>query len=303
MANLYIIDQSLKTSGGHHLDYARCIALAAQEQGFQTTLGAHRSFTPEVWQAATASTGADDSTTIRSVFRDTVYQADSYLAGLQKTTRSRSANALSTPPNSNWLKRAKHSVQVLLHRRRRRLIAQRFAVGCEAFFEGVNFKEGDQVFLTGVSELELSGLATFLNANNETSKAKWHLQFHFNLFDGRPDEYHAQRIISNAISASFLSAMKHLSFHSVDFYTTSTTLANQYNSLGVADFMSLPYPVATEFRQVQRFSPIAASRLCKFKTNFQFESGHAGIKIAEVRISQHGVAARAAIFTRAPIRS
>ena len=250
MANLYIIDQSLKTSGGHHLDYARCIALAGQEQGLQTTLGTHRSFAPEVWQAATSGTGADDSTVVRSVFRDTVYQADSYLAGLRKTTRSRSADAISPPPKSNWLKRIKHGVQVLLHRRRRKLIAQRFAAGCEAFFDGVKFNEGDQVFLTGVSELELNGLASFLTAHKETTKAKWHLQFHFNLFDGRPDEYRAQRNVSEAVSASFLSALRKLSFHSVDFYTTSTTLANQYNSLGVAEFVSLPYPIATEFRQV-----------------------------------------------------
>ena len=249
MANLYIIDQSLKISGGHHLDYARCIALAGQEQGFQTTLGAHRSFAPEVWQAATKSIGADDSTIIRSVFRDTVYQADSYLAGLQKATRSRSANAISPLPKSNWLKQIKHGLHILLHRRRRRLIANRFAASCDAFFDGIKFKEGDQVFLTGVSELELNGLAAFLAANQESTKAKWHLQFHHNLFDGRPDEYPAQRNISNAVSASFLSALKNLSFHSINFYTTSTTLANQYNSLGVAEFTSLPYPIATEFRQ------------------------------------------------------
>ena len=251
MANLYIIDQSLRISGGHHLDYARCIALAGQEQGFQTTLGAHRSFTPEVWQAATASAGTDDSTVIRSVFKDTVYQADSYLAGLQKTTRSKSVDAILPPPKSNWSKRIKHSVHVLFHRRRRQLIAQRFAAGCQAFFDGVHFKEGDQVFLTGVSELELNGLAAFLLDNRETTKAKWHLQFHFNLFEGRPDEYLAQRPIANAVSASFLSALKKLSHHSIDFYTTSTTLADQYNSLGVADFVSLPYPIAAEFRQNQ----------------------------------------------------
>ena len=250
MANLFIIDQSLKTSGGHHLEYARCIALAGQEQGLRTTLGAHRSFTPKIWHTATTSIGADDSTIIRSVFRDTVYQADSYLAGLQKATRSQSINAISMPPKSNWLKRFKHTAQVLLHRRRRKSIAQRFTAGCETFFEGTNFEEGDQVILIGVSELELNGLATFLATNQNTTKAKWHLQFHFNLFDGRPDEYPAQKNIAKAVSASMLSALKKLSLHSINFYTTSSTLANQYNSLGIADFVSLPYPIANEFRQV-----------------------------------------------------
>ena len=249
MATLYIIDHSLKISGGHHLDYARCIALAGQAQGFQTTLGTHRSFKPNVWQEATASVGIDDSTVIRSVFRDTVYQSDSYLSGLQAATRSQSANAISDPPKSGWFKRIKNITNVRLHQRRRRLFAQRFAAGCDEFFKEVTFQAGDQVFLTGVSELELNGLAIFLNNDQNTTKAKWHLQFHLNLFAGRPEEYLAQRSIAKAVSNSMLSALKQLSFHSIDFYTTSTTLADQYNSLGVAEFASLPYPIAAEFRE------------------------------------------------------
>ena len=249
MANLYIIDHSLKVSGGHHLDYARCIALAGQEQGFQTTVGAHRSFTAEAWQTAVAGPGTDDSTIIRPVFRDTVYQADSYLAGLQKATRSQSANAIVNPPKMGWLKRLKSGASSVLHQRRRKLVALRFAAGCTEFFNGVELQAGDQVFLTGISELELNGLAVFFQANQATTKAKWHLQFHFNLFDGRPDEYSAQRPIAKAISASMLEALRELNHHSVNFYTTSTTLTDQYNSLGVADFVSLPYPIANDFRQ------------------------------------------------------
>lgn len=249
MANLYIIDHSLKASGGHHLDYARCLALAGQEQGFQTTVGAHRSFTAEVWQTAVAGTGTDDSTTIRPVFRDTVYQAASYLAGLQKSTRSQSVNAIVNPPKRGWFKRFKSAASTVLHQRRRKLVALRFAAGCTEFFNGVELQAEDQVFLTCISELELDGLAVFLKTNQATTKAKWHLQFHFNLFDGRPDEYSAQRPIAKAVSASMLAALRELNHHSVNFYTTSTTLADQYNSLGVADFVSLPYPIANDFRR------------------------------------------------------
>ena len=249
MANLYIIDHSLKVSGGHHLDYARCIALAGQEQGFQTTLGAHRSFTVELWQAAVAGTGIEDSTIVRPVFRETVYQADSYLAGLQKTTRSQSINIIVDPPKLGWLKQIKSFTSSVLHQRRRKLIALRFASGCTEFFSGVDFQVGDQVFLTGVSELELNGLAMFFKTNQTTTNAKWHLQFHFNLFDGRPDEYPAQRATAKVVSANMLTALRELNHYSVDFHATSTTLADQYNSLGVADFTFLPYPIANEFRQ------------------------------------------------------
>ncbi len=260
VANLYIIDHSLKISGGHHLDYARCIALAGQEQGFRTTLGTHRSFTPEIWQAATAGTGVDDSTVVRPVFRETVYQADSYLAGLQKTTRSQSVSALIDPPKSGWFNRLKSGADAVLHQRRRQLIALRFADGCAEFFRGGNFNDGDHVFLAGISELELNGLALFLKNNLYTTNAKWHVQFHFNLFDGRPDEYPAQRPIAKAVSASMLEALRELTHYSIDFYTTSTTLADQYNSLGVVDFGSLPYPIAAEFRRSDRVeTPISRS--------------------------------------------
>ena len=286
VANLYIIDHSLKKSGGHHLDYARCIALAGQEQGFQTILGTHRSFTPEVWQQATANAAVDDSTVIRPVFRDTVYQADSYLAGLQKTTRSRSANAILSSPKSGWFKRIKHGAGFVLHHRRRRLIAQRFATGCAEFFKDVNFQSGDQVFLAGVSELELNGLAMFLKANQDTTKAKWHLQFHFNLFDGRPDEYLSQRPVAKAIAKNILSALKDLSFHSIDFYTTSTTLANQYNSLATAEFVSLPYPIAAEFREGEDRT---ASR--------RFDNAHGSPRPAKVAVKTESMKANAAEAT------
>ena len=132
----------------------------------------------------------------------------------------------------------------MLHQRRRKLIALRFASGCTEFFSGVDFQVGDQVFLTGVSELELNGLAMFFKTNQTTTNAKWHLQFHFNLFDGRPDEYPAQRATAKVVSANMLTALRELNHYSVDFHATSTTLADQYNSLGVADFTFLPYPIA-----------------------------------------------------------
>jgi hypothetical protein len=248
VANLYIIDQSLKGSGGHHLDYARCIALSAQRQGFQTTVGTHRKFNAKLWLDHPSSKAGDDATKIVPVFPKTVYQTDSYLAGLQQMTRSRSSDSNQHNPPSNFLNRISQSAANLLHKRRRHWIARQFADGCARMFQNTVFESGDHVFLTAVSELELSGLPIYFASNPTTNRATWHLQFHFNLFDGRPDEYANQKANAFVVADNMMSAVKHLCGHSVRFYTTSQTLAIQYNSLGVGQFTSLPYPIADEFR-------------------------------------------------------
>ena len=43
MANFFLIDHSLRRLGGHHFDYSRCVAEAANEAGFLTTIGVNRS--------------------------------------------------------------------------------------------------------------------------------------------------------------------------------------------------------------------------------------------------------------------
>lgn len=248
MANLYIIDQSLKGTGGHHLDYARCVALAAQQQGLKTTIGTHRKFETKHWHEHPSAATNDDATQIIPVFQNTVYQTDSYLAGLQQMTRSRCPQSLHAKPSQNLFNRFSGAAGNFLHRRRRQWVARRFADDCDRMFKNIEFEAGDQVFLTTVSELELTGLPMFFANNPSTRLANWHLQFHFNLFDGRTDEYADQKDTATLVADNIESALKLLSGHSIHFHTTSQTLANQYNLLGVAQFNSLPYPIADEFR-------------------------------------------------------
>ena len=288
MTRLFIIDQSLKNAGGHHFDYAKSIADSASKQGYRPIVASNRKFDAALWaqeyskplareevaggnvasddvasdDVASDDVASDDVTLdpvdIYPVFRNTTYQKDSYLAGLQSMTRSRTAKALEDVSKAGFVDRAKHSAKHFLHHRRRKWFARQFAADCEKFFGQYQLQSGDHAFFTTVSELELLGLAAYLASNRSTTNLQWHLQFHFNLFEGRPDEYASQGDVAKAISGSLSASLKQLVYHSVSFYTTSSALADQYNTLGVADFEPLPYPIADEFRNgavLRRTSP------------------------------------------------
>ena len=246
MANFFIIDHSLRQLGGHHFDYVSCIAEAANELRYQTTIGSNREF-------AKSTSVSEDSLErlgdVRRVFRDTTYQPDSYLAGLQHLTRSKSSEALLSNFESSWFKRMLSFQKHRKHRRRREQFVRRFATDCERFFQSSHQSSGDHAFLTTVSELELMGLAAYLSSHPRTVETTWHLQFHYNLFDGRTPEYESQDYIAEAIRFCFVSALAQLAYHSINFYVTSETLADQYQRLGVGKFEVLPYPVSREFSQ------------------------------------------------------
>lgn len=260
MANFFIIDHSLKDAGGHHFDYARCVCEAASELGYAPVVGTHRRFRPSQWP--TCSTTSDEPSVnaslhradsnvapaILPVFRQTTYQRDSYLAGLQQMTRSKTESALEDESQMSLSSRWKHRARHLLHRRRREWFVRQFAADCGRFFKEHPQRSGDHVFLTTISELELMGLALYLSSAPQSLHAHWHLQFHFNLFAGRTPEYAKQAHLSEAIGACFMAALSRMSYHSVNFYTTSLTLAEQYNSLGVCEFKPLPYPIARDFQ-------------------------------------------------------
>ncbi|MDA7925343.1 hypothetical protein N9B46_00725 [Mariniblastus sp.] len=258
VANFYLIDHSLRTQGGHHFDYVRCLAEVSQENGFTTQIGTHLNFAKMRFDL---DNELNQLGSVRSVFRDTTYQADSYLSGLQHLTRGKSHQLITDPPPA-LNQRVRHSFKKHRHHRRREKFVCRFAQDCERFFEGNTHRLGDHAFLTTISELELMGLAVYLANHPETIKTQWHLQFHYNLFEGRTPEYESQSNVAKAVRACCVAALSRLSSHSIHLYTTSNTLADQYNQLEIGQFKSLPYPVAPAFRRPSepetiRFTPNA----------------------------------------------
>ena len=127
MANFFIIDHSLCKLGGHHFDYVACIAEAANEFGYLTTIGSNCEFAK---QNDASKDSLERLGSIRRVFRDTTYQPDSYLAGLQHLTRSNASEALLVNFERSclklWFGRQRHRK----HRRRREQFVRRFDTDC-----------------------------------------------------------------------------------------------------------------------------------------------------------------------------
>lgn len=246
MANFFLIDQSLRELGGHHHDYVRCVATAANEAGYLTTIGTHQKFRD--------TKSLESLGPIKRVFRETTYQRDSYLAGLRHPTRNRS-DFLPTPPleHRHHRLRDRFSLSNLTrivrqagHRIRRKRYIRNFAQDCERFFKSTLLTEHDHAFLTTVNEMEFMGLAAFLSNHPRTLQVHWHLQFHFNLFEGRTPEYPSQHRVAAAIQHCFDAALARIPYHNLQLYTTSETLADQFNSLGVGNFQVLTYPIRPE---------------------------------------------------------
>lgn len=238
MSKFYIVDQSLVNRGGHHYDYTTCVAQAAHTMGFETIVLANKKLDAET---------VFPNTQVQRSFTNTVYQRDSYLAGLRHLKRAKGDLEIQSPQTgSHWHQFKKNFHHQKLQRRRSKVINQ-FAKDCDKAFAGVELSQSDHVFLTTVSELEMMGLAIFLRSKPATISPSWHLQFHFNIFEGRTPEYAAQSATEKLTRACFESALNRLSYHNVHCYTTSQTLADQYNRLGVSVLTSLPYPVAPEF--------------------------------------------------------
>ena len=216
--------------------------------GFLTTIGTHRSYPKH---AASDVQQINSLGMVRRVFRKTTYQPDSYLAGLRHLTRSKFDPQLVN--EQGFWKNCRKRLSDYQHFRRRERFVRQFAFDCEKFFRNTLFTSADHAFFTAVSELELMGLAIYLASQPRTIHTQWHLQFHYNLFEGRPPEYDQQSSVGRSVRSCFLAALSRLSYHAVNFYTTSIELAEQYNRLGVGKFEALPYPIANEFAPYSNF--------------------------------------------------
>ncbi len=257
VANFFLIDHSLKDASGHHSDYVQCIGQAANHMGFLTTLASNRRLAnrPAGQWEVLKNLGV-----VRPVFRNSTYQPMSYLAGLRQMKRS-PIDLAQIDNGAGAIGRWKHRFSRMAQHRKREKYIRQFAADCRKLFRRTLFTPNDHAFFTTVSELDLMGLAVFLSNNPRTMQVHWHLQFHFNLFEGRPPEYDSQSLVTKAVRSCFLSALARLSYHSINFYTTSDELANQYNCLNVAEFESLPYPIADEFARLPSQQVLASMNL------------------------------------------
>ncbi len=289
MSSFYVIDHSLRHSGDHHFDLVWSLATAIQSRGLQVVVGTNTKLkeslpiTPQPHALPSAepctqqfsrqlnispesvflhsksnfSVSPDSNITIRRVFRDTMYQPISQLAGLQKMERTAyAAEKASQSRLSQIWSRASESWRNVRRQRQTERFVKRFAQDCQHFFRPFQFVEGDHVCLATVSELELAGLARFLKRFPDSIHAQWHLWFHFPLLAGRPPEYQRQSKQLERVREFFISQLRHVPCHRIHFYCTTDLLAEQYNRMGLVKFRGLPYPVSPRLWQ----TPFAAER-------------------------------------------
>ncbi len=247
MSKFIVLDPSLDCVGGHHFDYDYHVVTAANELGYETVLATHRSFPrqdalPETCQVVT-------------LFRYHTYNRYSDLAGIRSLQEDeakvrRGRRGARSPLGklrlwvSDWLDRRKRANPASGRRRR---ITQ-FGRDCARLFDQIGLADGDHVFVPTMSEIELLGLVEFLGGDQRARNIDWHLQFHFNIFDGRETEYGKQLDRLAKIRGHFQWALDQTAGRRLHFYTTSEPLARQYQQMEVADFEPLAYPVNPRFQ-------------------------------------------------------
>lgn len=215
-----LIDHSMKDLGGHYYTYASCVLPAAERAGFQPILAMHREFRdfaalPASWQS-------------HAVFRHKSYS--------QRTLDAGSASGAF----SSWWSRTRRKWRA----RERQRYADSFAEDCATLLSKVRLAEGDHVFFASASEVDLEGLATFLqSAPAEYRRVHWHLQIHLGIFEGRDPDYPEQQASGDFMREIFLEALSRVPNHHIHLYCTTRELTAQYQYLDVAPFHTLPYPV------------------------------------------------------------
>jgi hypothetical protein len=227
MQKFVLVDHSLKDLGGHYYTYASCVLAAAERAGFQPVLATHRDFhefnaLPRTWTAHAVFRHKSQSHRML----DAADGGRSILLGWWDQLRSR--------------RRAREGAQ----------IATGFAADCKALFARVSLQPGDHVFLATASELDLDGLARFLQtAPADYHRVGWHLQFHLGVFEGREPDYAAQSGRRHAMRTVFAQALQRVPEHRIRMYCTTEQLTAQFQLLDVARFETLTYPVHPLFHR------------------------------------------------------
>ncbi len=244
MNRFVLIEHSLVDIGGHYFEYAMQILRAAEQAGYQPVLATNRRFHeterfPESWQIHTAF--PYPSGVIHRVPKSYgcgIGRKTAISGGSWRTACYRLLDGLAD--------RTKSAISELRWRRRNSRV-RGFADGCDEFLSHIGLTEGDQVFCSTMSDLDLLGLVRFLERNAPSQLAQWHLQFHFAIFRGREPDYPAQDRRAKRLRGRMAGALAKVPHHRLHFYCTTEQLANQFRRLDVAKFDTLPWPVSERF--------------------------------------------------------
>jgi hypothetical protein len=257
MPRFILLDQSLKKAGGHHFDYALQVLRAAAELGCAPVLISHKRFRGH------ASLPRD--CLVLPMFRHDTYNEYSIFFGTRHRFASTSGagpRGGSQPVLARWralLRRTRYGLYELRYRNGPQRRVREFSDDCRTAFDRLGLQAGDVVFLPTVSELDLEGLARFLQSEPASREVDWHVQFHFSIFHGREPDYPQQAEKFAWLRQHLTDTLARIGGHRLHFHNTTDVLARQYNRLGIARFDPLPYPIDEVFH-TQRIQQRDTSR-------------------------------------------
>ena len=246
-----LVDHSLRRLGGHHYPYACSVLEAAERAGFQPVLATHRAFrerdaVPSGWR-------------LHALFRRESYSR--YTLDIQALAGDATGRGRAGPRGDAWWSR----IGEAFARRARARHAATFAADCARLFALEPVGDGDVVLFATTSELDLAGLADWLAMRAPPAGAArgpdWHAQFHFGLYGGRDPGYARQQAGTARLHAVFVRALAQARGHRLHFHCTTPQLAAQYDTLGIARFGVLPYPVHEHFAPRALPAPPAPVRI------------------------------------------
>lgn len=129
-----------------------------------------------------------------------------------------------------------------------------FAKDTKDLFDKIGFRENDQVFIPTAGFTEMLGVLEFFKNNPDASMITWHFLFRRNIFAGSRYDYFKQQEQTRAIRNAFQIILAEIPHDKIFFYTDTEELTNQYNSLGLKKFVTVPIPHTTE-KQYPRIDP------------------------------------------------
>lgn len=237
MRNFILLDRLLDNIGGHNFQYAVDMLQAAEAAGFQPVLGTRREFCaegrlPEQWQ-------------VRPVFRYGWSRAN--LAGVDgKSKTAIGVDGRRLAPQRSLTSLLTQLVD-LPQRKGRLAHLNDFADGCDKILSEFGMGHNNCIFVPTASEFDLVALVRFLKRLPGSPGCDWHLQFHFDIFEGREPNYASQQARRDLIHRQLNAALQQVPQHRFHLYATTPRVARQYNLLDVGEFQPLPYPVSKAF--------------------------------------------------------
>lgn len=243
MPRFVIIDNWLDAVGGHNYQYAVEILQAAAASGYEPVLATASAFSsrdalPSDWilrplfpfgWSRTHTVGVDGK-------RNWGIDIDGGL--LSRSSKDDNPDAYPGAVNK------------LLDTARRRDRGRRirgFRDACARLFDEIGFDSDDAVFLPSVSDFDFLGLMRFLVDCPQSEAVDWHVQFHYDVFDGRLPEHVNQESRHAMLRRQFSDALEQIPNHRLHQYATTPQIADQYNLLEMGRVQPLPYPVSNAF--------------------------------------------------------